>query len=477
MTCDMGCIYHGYMSSETFFRPRYHITPPQGRLNDPNGVFVSPRTGRLHVFYQHDPAFPFGKKRIGWGHASAELDTLRWLHHPDALYPDAAYDLDGCYSGGAVVDGEQVYLFYTGNLKEPTADGGFARRATQNRVNATDPDGLMGGVYRRDTANPLIDGPAAGYTAHYRDPMITRDPRDSHDGWRMVIGAQREDETGAVVLYHSDDLHNWNFVGELEFDTTHAVPGTAPDLVPGGYMWECPNLITLRDVVTGEDLDILIICPQGLEPVTTDTATHYASSDQCGYIVGKLDGTRFTVLRGFSELDHGQQFYAPQVTGFSETSGLLLGWMGLPGQDDTPSVAAEGWVHSLTVPRRVEVHNHVLKQTLIVPESVRNSEINHADSGILWHSECLNGHETTLVITGSQGTIGATIHYLSGVDPVLEIDVAGDVRRVPCPPGELTVFVDRSAVEVTAADGAIAASFVTFPNVNEIWSTIARNCD
>ena len=82
------------------------------------------------------------------------------------------------------------------------------------------------------------------------------------------------------------------------------------DLVPGGYMWECPNLITLRDAVTGEDLDILIICPQGLEPVTTDTATHYASSDQCSYIVGKLDGTRFTVLRGFSELDHGQQFYA-----------------------------------------------------------------------------------------------------------------------------------------------------------------------
>ena len=307
--------------------------------------------------------------------------------------------------------------------------------------------------------------------------MITRDPRDSHDGWRMVIGAQREDETGTVVLYHSDDLHNWNFVGELEFDTTNAAPGTAPDLVPGGYMWECPNLITLRDAVTGEDLDILIICPQGLEPVTTDTATHYASSDQCGYIVGKLDGTRFTVLRGFSELDHGQQFYAPQITGFSETSGLLLGWMGLPGQDDTPSVAAEGWVHSLTVPRRVEVHNHVLRQTLIVPESVRNGEINHMDSGILWHSERLDGHETTLVITGSQGTIGATIHYLSGADPMLEIDVAGDVRRVPCPPGELTVFVDRSAVEVTAADGAIAASFVTFPNVNEIWSTIARNCD
>ena len=143
----------------------------------------------------------------------------------------------------------------------------------------------------------------------YRDPQITRDDA----GWRMVLGAQAEDETGHVVLYRSTDLAQWSFEGALTFDTSQAEPGLSPDLVPGGYMWECPNLVTLRDRATGEEKDVLVICPQGLEPVLADGSTHYASSDQCGYLVGRLDGTVFHVERGFSELDYGHQFYAPQL--------------------------------------------------------------------------------------------------------------------------------------------------------------------
>ncbi len=35
------------------YRPNFHIAPPLGRLNDPNGVFLDGDT--LHVYYQHDP--------------------------------------------------------------------------------------------------------------------------------------------------------------------------------------------------------------------------------------------------------------------------------------------------------------------------------------------------------------------------------------------------------------------------------------
>ncbi|MBC6829012.1 hypothetical protein CRD19_01000 [Corynebacterium sp. LK32] len=114
------------------YRSNYHLSPPQGRLNDPNGLFVDGET--LHVFYQHDPCFPHAPKRTGWGHASASLTTAeRWRHHPDALYPGMPYDKHGCYSGSAVVDGDDVWLFYTGNLK---ADG--RRIPSQNRVRALD---------------------------------------------------------------------------------------------------------------------------------------------------------------------------------------------------------------------------------------------------------------------------------------------------------------------------------------------------
>ena len=73
------------------------------------------------------------------------------------MYPDLPYDKDGCYSGGAVVDGTDVWLFYTGNLKE---DG--HRIPSHNRVRAIDPSGPEGGIYLRDENNPLIpDSPAS----------------------------------------------------------------------------------------------------------------------------------------------------------------------------------------------------------------------------------------------------------------------------------------------------------------------------
>ena len=138
-----------------------------------------------------------------------------WRHYPDALYPIRGHDAHGCYSGGAVVDGEDVWLFYTGNLKR---DG--ERIPSQNRVRAVDASGPEGGFYEHDAANPLIKGPAEGFTGHYRDPQITRDAQ----GWRMVLGAQAEDETGHVVLYRSEDLASWSFQGALTFDTSGAQP-------------------------------------------------------------------------------------------------------------------------------------------------------------------------------------------------------------------------------------------------------------
>lgn len=56
-----------------------------------------------------------------------------------------------------MVDGTDVWLFYTGNLKE---DG--RRIPSHNRVRAIDPSVPEGGIYLRDENNPLIpDSPAS----------------------------------------------------------------------------------------------------------------------------------------------------------------------------------------------------------------------------------------------------------------------------------------------------------------------------
>ena len=375
-----------------------------------------------------------------------------WRHAPDALYPVREYDAHGCYSGGAVVDGEDVWLFYTGNLKREGM-----RIPSQNRVRVVDAGGPEGGIYERDVANPLISGPAEGFTGHYRDPHITRDG----EGWRMVLGAQAADETGHVVLYRSDDVEAWSFQGAITFDVSGAEPGLSPDLVPGGYMWECPNLVTLRDRATGEDKDVLVICPQGLEPVLAGDATHYASSDQCGYLVGRLEGTVFHVERGFSELDYGHHFYAPQLVE-KDGDAIMLGWMGLPAQDDTPTVK-QGWVHTLTLPRRVWLEEGWLRQAPAWDLSSVPSPVAREGFGSV---ATLTAGEGTFVLVDSSGDEAFRVTYGGGE---LRLASSDDERVVPCPAGSLELVADGCAVEVFAGDGRIAGAAAVFGARDARW--------
>ncbi|QPK79559.1 glycoside hydrolase family 32 protein [Corynebacterium lizhenjunii] len=427
------------------YRPRFHVSPPSGRLNDPNGMFLDGTD--LHLFYQHDPGFPHAPKRTGWGHVVVDLTQPgRPRHFPDALYPDRPYDLHGCYSGGAVSDGDNIWLFYTGNLKQ---DG--RRIPSQNRVRV-DNLGPEGGFYIRDAANPLIPNHAPGYTGHFRDPMLTQDPTG---GWRMVLGAQREDETGAVVVYYSADLQNWEFGGELRFSGVAAeyVSGEAAEDVPGGYMWECPNLLRMRDTATGEDLDVLVICPQ------------FPGRDECGYLVGRLRGLEFEVVRGYRPLDFGHAFYAPQLISYGEGQALMVGWMGLPGQDDTPTLSAEGWVHTLTLPRVLELADATLSQAPVWPSVPGEVTFRTAEG----QAPVVYG---LFAGTGADARECARVEVEGASASVVRFGPGGEqeVRQAPTRPGSARLIADSCAVEVFTGDGAAAFSVPVFaPNGQELY--------
>lgn len=96
-------------------------------------------------------------------------------------------------------------FFYTGNVKD--ADGN--RDAYQ--VLFTSPD--QGKTFTKQEV--FINGPEEGYTAHYRDPHVI----EREGTFYAVIGAQREDETGAVVLYSSPDRRTWTFDGSSPSQT------------------------------------------------------------------------------------------------------------------------------------------------------------------------------------------------------------------------------------------------------------------
>lgn len=373
------------------YRPSYHVSPPLGRLNDPNGMFIAGED--LHLFYQHDPGFPHAPKRTGWAHTAVNLHQAQPpRHYPNVLYPDHSYDANGCYSGGAAHDGEQQWLFFTGNLKQ-----GQRRIPSQNRVRVAGL-GPHGGDYERDPGNPLIADHEPGFTGHFRDPFVI----PTEPGYRMFLGAQTTTHTGALVAYSSPDLQNWSFDGQIEFDGP----------TPGGYMWECPNIIRFGDV------DAFIFCPQ------------FEDRDECGYILGHLEGNRFRVTHPYRVLDHGHAFYAPQLIPFREGA-LMVGWMGMPGCDDVPTLA-EGWAHTLTIPRYVTLRDGALIQEPLweVPGALRVS---------------LDEPVTYVLESGGEQCLRVRFDGSS-----LTVDRGGELRRVECDGGELILVADGCAVEIFA---------------------------
>ena len=60
--------------------------------------------------------------------------------------------------------------------------------------------------------NPVIDIIPDGYTKHVRDPKVWK----HNDMYYMLLGAQRENKTGTLLLYKSQDLYNWHFKAKLQ---------------------------------------------------------------------------------------------------------------------------------------------------------------------------------------------------------------------------------------------------------------------
>lgn len=323
------------------YRLDYHLMPPVGLLNDPNGLVQF--KGVYHVFYQWNP-FDTTHGAKFWGHYSS-TDMIHWHEEPIALAPSEWYDKNGCYSGSAIEWEGKLYLFYTGNVKREDGE-----RETYQCL-AVSSDGI-----HFEKHGPILQLPK-GYTPHFRDPKIWK----KNDRWYMILGAQTLDLKGTALLFTSHDLYNWEEAGKIAGAGMNG-------LEDFGYMWECPDLFTLR----GED--ILMVSPQGLKP----SGYCYHNLFQSGYFVGRLDYENTEFQHGpFTELDRGFDFYAPQT--FTDESGrtILYGWMGITDEIEAyhPTLANH-WVHALTMPRELKFRDGKIYQKPIEElKRIRKDEV------------------------------------------------------------------------------------------------------
>jgi len=442
------------MNSSDPFRPAYHISPKAGLLNDPNGLIQF--NGQYHIFYQWNP-FACDHSQKYWGHYISD-DLVHWREVPPALAPDASYDANGCYSGSAFVHNDELYLFYTGNLKHgPEQQYRASSQCLAKSKNGIDFEKI--GI--------VIDGQPAGYTAHFRDPKIWQ----SGSEWYAVLGAQTDTLQGQVLLYRSDNLIEWQCLGPI-------AGSGIPPFGHFGYMWECPDLFYLNPHW------VMLASPQGLEP----EGMKYQNIYQSGYLIGSLNtqNVQFSAQQ-FEELDRGFEFYAPQSFEDNQGRRIMLGWMGLPEQNEQPTVEY-GWIHQMTLPRELTVRDNKLFQTPVAElAALRQSHIAHQER-IFEGELSLDGvagdcYELRAEFIHLQSSLSLKLrsnghdqYVLLHIDPLLKIITLdrnhagsgeGGIRQCQIESIEsieLVIYMDKSSLEIFINQGAEVFSSRLFPD-------------
>src|SRR5690554_3024755 len=425
-----------HQTTDDKWRNQFHIQPPKGLLNDPNGLIY--HDGLYHVFYQWHPDAPTHGLKY-WNHVTSK-DLVHWKQDSRILKPDTIYDSHGAYSGSALVVDDNIELFYTGNTR--TSDN--LRIPYQLKATLAD-EAIV-------NKTVVIDHIPQGYTDHFRDPKVFTTPK----GYAMILGAQRSNKTGTTLLYTSTDLKSWSIAKEL---TT--------SLDTFGFMWECPDYFEL------DHRGILLFCPQGAMNTPQTNTNIYPNA----YIVGDYDDINFDMSHHTAPrlLDYGFDFYAAQTFLDREGNRTLIAWIGA-AEGGYPS-DTYGWAHVLTVPRVLSLVNDHLyqkphpnlislrKDSVSIDANLKTYELVVDDiDGSLdidlyrYEDECINIQydPTRQIMDLDRKTIENSYAHDRGQTRMLKMDE---------PLKDIQVFRDTSTLEIFINQGRYTMTLRFFPKV------------
>jgi beta-fructofuranosidase len=416
-------------------RPAYHLTPPKGWMNDPNGPLY--HKGRYHIFYQHNPAGDFWGT-IHWGHARSK-DLLHWEHLPVALAPSPCLGEIHCFSGCAVLDGGTPSILYTSVGEGPRN----ARDGAEQWLARGDDSLTAWKKYPAPILTVGIHRPAEKdrQILEWRDPFVWKE----NGAWQLLLGGSRNGY-GCILLYQSADLIHWRYVNTFFEDQNY------PFL-------ECPNLLRFGG------RSVLI----------------YSPGDAVRYHVGFVNREGRFVPEKSGVLDYSGRggFYAPNTL-LNDPVGRYITW-GWITEQSRNGYPIQGYNGALSLPRILSLNTEGnLIQT--PAEEVSGLRIEPAE-----HIELsLSGGEQELKTRGMEAEIRLTlfpqghddfylniykskdgrectrIHYNADKGELtlekglssLAAEPAKDFQRAKIPAVcsglDLRVFLDRSIIEIFA---------------------------
>lgn len=416
-------------------RPQVHFSPPQGFMNDPNGMFYDEKNGIYHLYYQLNPAEIVAGNQH-WGHATSK-DLYHWNNEKIALWPPVP-GKSGVFSGSAVTDPNNTSGFF------PSQDDGVVAIFTTNYEEG---DGLQtqdiaysvdgGYTFEWYENNPVLDW----NSNQFRDPKVSR----YGDQWVMVVTWSQEFSIG---IFTSDDLKNW----------THTSNFTDAGFL--GAQYECPNMVSIptRDYDTGEPgetLDLLTLSVQPGAPLGGSVTQ---------YFIGRFNGTHFnpvdhaTRLNDFAKDNYAGQFFYGTPEGQPP---IDIAWASNWQYTQRVPTGGEGWRSAMSLPRANYLTNATrIGWTLVTEpyglEAITNSTIEektwHGDGSAIVdyaHIES-NAVHFSINVTGINATdFGAnpTVNF-TFVSPVSGESIRGGFLFS----GDMPFWLDRSKTNGFADD-------------------------
>ena len=424
----------------TLYRPLFHFSPPQGWMNDPNGLVYF--KGWWHLFYQHEPS-QLQHGPMHWGHAVSR-DLTRWEHWPIAIYPD---HLGTIWSGSAAVhSGEAATQLVACFTQSDTKLGQIQSLAFS---------GDEGRTWRSYPQNPVL----TSERPDFRDPKIFR----HEDQWVMVVSGGHE-----AHFYASPNLTDWTLLSTFP----------SPQI---GWIWECPDLIE----VNGQwILLVSFIVPNGV--VAAGSRTHYW--------IGEFDGTHFVPRTGPHTLSFGPDDYAAvSWSDAPDNRTVIIGWMSHWSYANQTPTQDENWRGAMTLPRELSIEDGSLRQ--LPPRELLSQRgaakgISFDENGIAFEGEAyeieaeiemanLEAAEVGFHLRVGQNEVTKVLYHPAQGE--LSIDrtqsghsdfhpqFAGSFRApLVVPEGilKLRIFIDRCSVEVFAQDGALYGAALIFPSAS-----------
>ncbi|MDE1154707.1 MAG: glycoside hydrolase family 32 protein [Acidobacteriaceae bacterium] len=335
-------------------RPRFHVAPTSGWINDPQRPLWLNNQWNLWTLYNADYAKGSG---TAWLHFTS-TDRVNWTNQGVSI-PKNTTSYGDIWTGSTIIDTNNTAGYGAGALIALMTMPCDTAAGAQNQSTAL--------WYSTDSGKSFSFGAIVqpnypGGNATFRDPSVFWHAATGR--WVMSLAEQNK-----LSVYTSPDLKTWTYASGL----VRSNLGTL----------ECPNLFPLHLYDTSGNILsekwVLLCGANGFETGLT-TGTHYW--------VGSFDGTTFTpdTTDGLW-LDAGADFYActvftPSGSGDSLASVNAIAWMN--NWDYATLIPTTNYFGQLSVTRQLSLQSingvsRLINAPLAALSSVFTKQINGTD--------------------------------------------------------------------------------------------------